>query len=126
MHDNSSAYILSSANMMASSRTSTGHERLHVPEPLLSRLVVAPVLFVSFLISLFLIDRKHYGTIFANSGSKDGYYHSHQRKLAKKDMEDAFQMRQKVIALMLMLSAVALAIVAWAFEAVWRGLIARV
>jgi len=97
-----------------------------VPEPLLSRLVVAPVLFVSFLISLFLIDRKHYGSIFASSGSKDGYYHSHQRKLAKQEMDDAFQMRRKVIALMMMLSAVALAVVAWAVEALWRGLRARV
>lgn len=125
MRDNSSAPILSSANIMPSSKSSAIHESLPIPESLLSRLVVAPVLFVSFLISLFLIDRKHYGSIFASSGSTDGYYHSHQRKLAKQEMDDAFQMRRKVIALMLMLSAVALAVVAWAFESLWRFLRAR-
>jgi len=110
---------------MPSSKSSTVHEPLPVPEPLLSRLIVAPVLFVSFLISLFLIDRKHYGNIFASSKSQDGYYHSHQRKLAKRQMDDAFQMRQKVIIMMAVLSAVAIAVVAWAFESLWRGWRAR-
>ncbi|KAL2403195.1 hypothetical protein ABEF95_008500 [Exophiala dermatitidis] len=90
-----------------------------VPEPLLTRLVVAPVLFVSFLISLFLIDRQTYASIFGRSPSKDGYYHSHQRKLAKREMDEAFQMRRKVIVALCALSAVSLAIVAWGIESLW-------
>ncbi|KEF51981.1 uncharacterized protein A1O9_11971, partial [Exophiala aquamarina CBS 119918] len=110
---------------MPSAKTSAVSEPLPGSEPLLSRLIVAPVLFVSFLISLFLIDRQHYGSIFANSKSEGGYYHSHQRKLAKREMNDAFQMRRKVIAIMAVLSAVAVAVVAWAFESLWRGWRAR-
>lgn len=111
---------------MPSGKSSAVHEPLHLPEPLLIRLVVAPVLFVSFLISLVLVDRKHFGSILANSESKDGYYHSHQRKIAKRNMDDAFQIRRKVIALMFMFSAMALAVVAWAFESLWRGWRARI
>ncbi|OAP62192.1 hypothetical protein AYL99_04395 [Fonsecaea erecta] len=91
-----------------------------VPESLLSRVIVAPVLFISFLISLFLIDRQTYGGIFARSGSQDGYYHSHQRKLAKREMDDAFQMRSKVIAAMVLLSAISLALLAWILESAWK------
>ncbi|KIX93878.1 uncharacterized protein Z520_10503 [Fonsecaea multimorphosa CBS 102226] len=91
-----------------------------ITESLLSRLIVAPVLFVSFLISLFLIDRQTYGSIFGRSGSQDGYYHSHQRKLAKREMDDAFQMRSKVIAAMVLLSAVSLALLAWILESTWN------
>lgn len=126
MHNNSNVHIFSSENIMPSSKSTAVHEPLPVSEPLLSRLIVAPVLFVSFLISLFLIDRKHHESIFANSKSQDGYYHSHQRKLAKREMDDAFQMRRKVIILMAILSAVAIAVVTWAFESLWRGWRARV
>ncbi|OCT46810.1 hypothetical protein CLCR_02168 [Cladophialophora carrionii] len=91
-----------------------------IPEPLLSRLIVAPVLFVSFLVSLVLIDRQTYGTVFGKSGSKDGYYHSHQKKLAKREMDDAFQMRSKVIAVMVLVFAVALALFAWTVESIWK------
>jgi len=88
-------------------------------DPLIVRLIVAPVLFISFLVSLFFIDQKTYGGIFGNSSNKDGYYHSHQRKLAKREMDDAFQLRQKVIAAMCVLAAVSVALVAWGVEAVW-------
>ncbi|EXJ65114.1 hypothetical protein A1O7_01454 [Cladophialophora yegresii CBS 114405] len=91
-----------------------------IPEPLLSRLIVAPVLFVSFLISLVLIDRQTYGTVFGKSGSKDGYYHSHQKKLARREMDDAFQMRSKVIAVMVLVVAVTLALFAWTVESIWQ------
>ncbi|EXJ76006.1 uncharacterized protein A1O5_00514 [Cladophialophora psammophila CBS 110553] len=97
-----------------------GSDSAPVAESLLSRLIVAPVLFVSFLISLFLIDRQTYGAIFARSGGQDGYYHSHQRKLAKREMDDAFQIRSKVIAAMVLLSAVSLALLAWILESVWK------
>jgi len=91
-------------------------------ESLFSRLIVAPVLFTSFLISLVLIDRQTYGSVFGRSGSKDGYYHSHQRKLAKQEMDNAFQLRSKVIAVMVLLSAVTLALFAWTLESIWNFL----
>jgi len=99
---------------------STTPETSPITESLLSRLIVAPVLFISFLVSLVLIDRQTSGSVFGKSGSKDGYYHSHQRKLAKRDMDGAFQMRSKVIALMVVLSAVALALFAWTMDSIWN------
>lgn len=109
---------------MSSKPATASSERL-LSEPLFTRLIVAPVLFVSFLLSLFFIDRKTYGGIFGGSGNKDGYYHSHQRKLAKQEVDDAFQMRRKVIAAMCLLGAVSLAIVAWGIEAAWTVLRVR-
>lgn len=103
---------------MSHQAATTSAERI-AHDPFITRLIVAPVLFVSFLISLFFIDRQVYGGIFGHSDNKDGYYHSHQRKLAKREMDDAFQMRRKVIAAMCLLSAMSLAIVAWGIEAVW-------
>ncbi|EXJ79205.1 hypothetical protein A1O3_08706 [Capronia epimyces CBS 606.96] len=103
---------------MPSNKPATS-DSIPIPEPLLTRLIIAPVLFVSFLVSLFLIDRQTYGSIFGRSSSKDGYYHSHQRKLAKREMDDAFQLRRKVIAAICIVSAVSLAFVAWGIESVW-------
>ena len=91
-----------------------------IPESLFSRLIIGPVLFVSFLVSLLMVDRKTYSTIFG-AGHKDshGYYHSHQRKLARTEMDEAFQQRSKVIAGMCMLSGIVLAIVMWAISLAW-------
>lgn len=92
-------------------------------EPLFTRLILGPVLFVSFLVSLFLIDRQSYSRIFTRSGSEDGYYHSHQRKLAKREMDDAFQLRGKVIAAMCMAGALSLALFVWGVRSIltlWR------
>ncbi|KIW72303.1 hypothetical protein PV04_00507 [Phialophora macrospora] len=100
--------------------SSTLAEGAPIPESLISRLIVAPVLFVSFLISLVLIDRQTYGTVFGKSGSTDGYYHTHQKKLAKREMDDAFQMRRKVIAGMALVCAVTLALFAWTVESIWK------
>ncbi|EXJ96245.1 hypothetical protein A1O1_01371 [Capronia coronata CBS 617.96] len=94
-------------------------ESIPIPEPLITRLIIAPVLFVSFLISLFFIDRQTYGNIFGQSGRKDGYYHSNQRKLAKREMDDAFQLRRKVIAALCILGAMSLALVAWGIDSLW-------
>jgi hypothetical protein len=89
-------------------------------ESLLSRLIIAPVLFISFLISLLLIDRQTSANIFSRSTTnKDGYYHSHQRKLAKREMDDAFQMRGKVIAVMVLCMGVGLGVLAWLGESLW-------
>jgi len=110
------------ATIMSSKKAANGAvagEAFPVPEPLFTRLIVAPVLFVSFLISLFLIDRKVYGGIFGSAGSKDGYYHSHQRKLAKQEIDDAFQLRKRVIAAMCVIGGVGVALVAWSIEKAW-------
>ncbi|KAJ9604969.1 hypothetical protein H2200_010358 [Cladophialophora chaetospira] len=105
---------------MSKKGTSPTSAAAPIAESAFSRLIVAPVLFVSFLVSLVLIDRQTYGTVFGRSGSKDGYYHSHQKKLAKQEMDDAFQMRKKVIAAMVLLSAVVLALSAWTVESMWK------
>jgi hypothetical protein len=105
---------------MPTKTTSTISEQV-VAEPLLIRLIVAPVLFVSFLVSLFLVDRQNYDSIFGRSGNKDGYYHSHQRKLAKREMDQAFVVRKRVIAAVCVLSMISFAVVAWGIESVWTG-----
>jgi len=93
---------------------------LPVVESAFSRLIVAPVLFVSFLVSLFLIDRQHYSGIFSHSSSnEERYYRSHQKKLAKREMDDAFQLRGKVIAAMVMAVGVVVAVLGWVI--VWMG-----
>jgi len=99
---------------------STTTEANPVVESLFSRVIIAPVLFISFLVSLVVIDRQTSGTVFGKSGGKDGYYHSHQRKLAKREMDSAYQMRSKVIAGMALLSAVMLAVCAWTLEVTWN------
>lgn len=124
-----------------SAESKSTHSPGHTSEPLFTRLIVAPVLFVSFLISLFLIDRKTYGTVFShhpdpNSHSHshsstishdgdDEYYHSHKRKLARQEMEDAFALRSKVIAGFAILGGVSVAIVGWCgskfFQAIVSG-----
>lgn len=105
---------------MASSRSGGTAERIPAADPILMRLFVAPVLFVSFLVSLFLIDRHHYARIFSNVDPKPDHYHSHQRKLAKAEVDDAFLLRRKVIAALCILSAVCLALFAWGIESIWR------
>ena len=90
------------------------------PESLFARLIVAPVLFVSFLLSLFFIDRKTYGGIFGQDHlSKDGYYHSHQRKLAKHDVDEAFRARNKVIIAMAVSGGIGLTLVGWVVSKVY-------
>jgi len=106
---------------MSKKGTSAPSDAAPIAESLLGRLVIAPVLFISFLISLVLIDRQTYGTVFGKSASKDGFYHSHQKKLAKREMDSAFQMRSKVIAGMVLLSAAALALFAWTVESIWNA-----
>jgi hypothetical protein len=72
----------------------------------------APVLFLSFIFSLLIIDRRRSASILSSPrgstlgspgrGSpaekeSHGYYHSHQRKLAKDQIAEAFAIRGKVI-----------------------------
>lgn len=91
-------------------------------ESLFARLIVAPVLFVSFLVSLFFIDRKTYGGVFDHHNSKDGYYHSHQRKLAKHDMDEAFRAKNKVIVAMAVSGGIGLAMAGWIVSRVYAYL----
>jgi hypothetical protein len=105
--------------MPAKAATTTVPEEF-IRESLLSRLIVVPVLCVSFLISLFFIDRRTSSGIFGQSNNQNAYYHSHQRKLAKQEIDDAFQVRRKVILAMCLLSAMSWVVVAWGIESVWN------
>jgi hypothetical protein len=91
-------------------------------ESAFSRLIVAPVLFVSFLLSLFIIDRETVGGVFGRSAGKNTYYHSHQRKLAKYDVDEAFRRKNRVIAAMIVSGAVGLALTGWAVQKVYWSL----
>lgn len=104
------------------SAKSANPEGAAITESLFSKLIVGPVLFVSFLVSLLLVDRKTYSSIFGGSHDSHGYYHSHQRKLAKSEMDQAFEQRSKVVAGMCMLSGIAVAIVMWGISIGWHAL----
>jgi hypothetical protein len=106
---------------MSATKTTTSEPSV-ITESLVSKLFVGPILFVSFLFSLLLVDRKTYSSIFSGSHDSHGYYHSHQRKLAKSEMDQAFQQRSKVIAGMCMLSGIVLAIVLWGMAVGWHVL----
>lgn len=93
--------------------TSQSHSASSPPESLISRVFVTPLLFVSFLISLFLIDKQTYGKVLNGHGSLDDHYHSHQRKMAKQELEDAFHLRNKVLAAMFIFSGIAFALLGW-------------
>ena len=83
-------------------------------ESLFSRIIVGPVLFLSFLLSLFWIDRKTFSGVFGqHAQSKDTFYHSHQRKLAKHEMDEAFLMKNRVILGLVVLSSVGLVLSWW-------------
>lgn len=92
-------------------------------ESLFSRTIFAPILFVSFLISLLIVDQKTSATILPHPDKKlhneDHYYHSHQRKLAKREMDEAFALRKRVIAGMCLLSALTLVGLGWSLSKVW-------
>ena len=114
-----------------------------VTESFLSRTIFAPILFVSFLISLVLVDRTTSAEVFRHGDhqhehdnarrpssspshnathekEKEDYYHSHQRKLMKREAEDAFALRQKVIAAMIVCLALGMAVLAWSGVEVWE------
>lgn len=83
------------------------------PEPLLSRLILTPVLFITFLVSLLFVDRKAYSQVVAGHVPQDSYYHSHQRKLARREVEDAFHMRNRAMAALLIATGIGLALLGW-------------
>ena len=90
------------------------------PESLISRLIIGPVLFVSFLVSLLLVDRKIYTSIFGSDHyDSHGHYHSHQRKLAKSEMDQAFQQRYRVIAGLCVAAGVFVALSLWVVSMGW-------
>ncbi len=84
-----------------------------IQESIFARLVVAPVLFVSFLISLFFIDRQTITGVFKRKADKDVYYHSHQKKLAKHDLDEAYSKSNRVVLAMCISSAIGLALTGW-------------
>jgi len=82
-------------------------------ESLVSRFIITPVLFISFLVSLLFIDRQTYAKVLSGHSPHDSYYHSHKRKMARQEVEDAFHMRNRVLGAMFVLSGIGLAVVGW-------------
>jgi hypothetical protein len=94
-------------------------------ESIISRALVGPILFVSFIVSLFFVDKQTSASIFESNTRADAkhqheqYYHSHQRKLAKKEFDDAFALRKRVIAAMCIVGGIALAGLGWGLMKAW-------
>jgi hypothetical protein len=94
-------------------------------ESIVSRTILVPVLFVSFIFSLFFVDKQTSAGIFESNAQKDSkhghehYYHSHQRKLARKEFDDAFALRKRVIAAMCVGGVIGLAGLGWLLTKAW-------
>jgi hypothetical protein len=115
----------------SSSASTNAHHK--ASESFLSRTILAPVLFISFIFSLLIIDRRTSSLILSPPGSppgsprpkspgKDpqGYYHSHQRKLARREVDEAFAIRGKVIVGMCVLGSVGFVGMVLVGMKVWR------
>lgn len=68
---------------------------------------------MSFLISLFLIDKQTYSKVLSGHSHLDDYYHSNQRKMAKKEVEEAFHMRNRVLGVIFVAGGFGLALLGW-------------
>jgi hypothetical protein len=94
-------------------------------ESIISRTLLGPLLFVSFIVSLFFVDKQTSAGIFESNDRIDSnhghehYYHSHQRKLAKKEFDDAFVLRKRVIAAMCIAGGIGLAGLGWCLTKAW-------
>jgi hypothetical protein len=94
-------------------------------ESVISRTLVGPVLFVSFIVSLFFVDKQTSAEIFESNSRTDAkheheqYYHSHQRKLARREFDDAFALRTRVIAAMCIAGGIGLAGLGWCLTKAW-------
>jgi mannitol-specific phosphotransferase system IIBC component len=92
-------------------------------ESIISRTLLGPVLFVSFIVSLFFVDQQTSAEIFESNARTDTkhehehYYHSHQ--LAKKEFDDAFALRKRVIAAMCVAGGISLAGLGWFLTKAW-------
>lgn len=89
---------------------------------LVSRFFVTPVLFISFLISLLYIDRQAYSQVVAGHAGRDTYYHSHQRKMARREVEDAFHLRNRALAALLIAAGIGMALAGWTGSKVYHAL----
>ena len=110
-----------------SASKSTASVQSSITESSFFRVLLTPILFVSFLISLVLVDKSTYKSVLSGHSSisqSETYYHSHQRKLAKTEMDQAFRRRNQVLAVIFVGSGVGMAIIAWAGSAVWRWSVA--
>ena len=105
---------------MTAHRSSSQPDITLPTESAFSRLIAGPVLFVSFLISLAFIDKNNSNRVFGHSAEKGEHYHSHQRKLGKQEINDAFQQKNKVILLFLFVGGVGLAIAGWTTVMFWE------
>lgn len=82
-------------------------------ESLFARIFITPLLFFSFLVSLLLIDKDTYSKVFSGHGSYDQHYHTHQRKMARREIEDAFHLRNRVLAAIFVITGFGFALAGW-------------
>jgi hypothetical protein len=130
------SYVVFPAEMAAKSRPpfrSRLHEDNDNNGSLLSRTIFAPILFLSFLFSLLIIDRQTSSSVLSpvgvapanakEAGSGDAttpaYSHSHQRKLVKQDIAQAFAMHTKVAAAMCVFGGLVFVGTAWLGLQAW-------
>lgn len=91
-------------------------------ESIFTRVVITPLLFISFVVSLFLIDRDTYSHVLNGRASSDKYYHSRQGKLAKQSLEDAFHLRNRVLAAICIFGGIGFAFLGWTGSKAWYAL----
>lgn len=101
-------------------------------ESAISRYIVGPFVFISFLVSLLMVEQRTHDAVFASPNSRrtrqmdprDGqvsqhqkaledFYHSHQRKLARKEFEEAFELRNRVLAGIVLVGGMGIAAISW-------------
>ena len=143
-HKSSASCLLTSSIIIMSTKLSIAVEP--AAESFLSRTIFAPILFISFLISLVIVDRTTSAKVFRHGNRRNGspnssrpsssqsnkstqergkedYYRSHQKKLMRSEANDAFAMRHKVIAAMMVCLALGLMVLAWSGVKVWGFLV---
>jgi len=63
-----------------------------------------------------------YSKVFSGHPEHDSYYHTHQRKMARHEIDDAFHMRNRVLAAMFIFSGIGLAVVGWSGSRAYHAL----
>ena len=106
-HQSRSELLLSTASTSLSPSPSnqnpsqpSSHDASDPPSSRLS-IILTPLLFLSFLFSLLVVDNRTRSTLHAPSTpcdkncDREDYYHSRQRKIAKWELRQAFELRER-------------------------------
>lgn len=106
------------SDMTPSTSGKTTLQTKPMTESAFSRFVVAPVLFASFLVSLFLVDHKTISSIFSEPHYIDTY--SFRRQSVRKEVDEAFHLRNRVLGAMLFVGGLSAALFGWACAKAFR------